>query len=57
MERIRAWLFPVALIVAWLAASGHVLARLGQLHATLASQQGPAEQEQPVRTTEPLARR
>ena len=57
MDRIRSWLFPIALALAWLAASAHVLARLGDLHETLAQNQAPAAQEQPVRTAEPLARR
>jgi len=57
MERIRSWLFPVALVLGWLAASAHVLARLGELHSTLAAQQQPAEVEQPVSDAQPLARR
>ncbi len=57
MERIRMWLFPVALVLAWLAASAHVLARLGDLHVTLAGQQQPPEVEQPADDERQLARR
>jgi hypothetical protein len=57
VERIRAWLFPIALVLGWLAASAHVLARLGELHATLAARQRPAQVEHPVSGEQPLARR
>jgi hypothetical protein len=57
MERIRSWVFPLVLVVGWLAASAHVLARLGELHSTLAAQQRPAEVEQPVSDAQTLARR
>lgn len=57
MDRIRGWLFPVAVVLAWVVASAHVLGRLGELHVTLAQKQAPAAQEQPVRSVEPLARR
>ena len=56
MDRIRDWLFPVALILGSLGASAHVLARLGELRATLASQQ-PADLEEPVSEARTLARR
>ena len=57
MERIRSWLFPLIVVLGWLVASAHVLARLGELHSTLAAQQQPAEVEQPVSDAQPLARR
>ena len=57
MERIRSWLFPIVVILGWVAASAHVLARLGELHSTIVAQQGPAEVEQPVRDAQALARR
>jgi len=57
MERIRLWLFPLALLVGWLAGFAHTLARLGELHATLAAHQQPAQAEQPVRDAHELARR
>jgi len=57
MDRIRSWLFPVVLVLGWLAASAHVLARLGEMHATLASRQQPAELEEPVSHAQTLARR
>ena len=57
MERIRLWLFPLALLVGWLAGFAHTLARLGELHATLATHQQPAQAEQPVRDAHELARR
>jgi hypothetical protein len=55
MERIRSWLFPVALILGWLAASAHVLARLGELHSTLAAEQRPPVVEQPFSDAQTLA--
>ena len=57
MERIRMWLFPVALLVGWLAGFAYSLARLGELHATLAAHQQPATVEQPVSDAHRLARR
>jgi len=57
MERIRSWLFPLIVVLGWLVASAHVLARLGELHSTLAAQQRPAEVEQPVSDAQTLARR
>ena len=57
MEPIRGWLFPIVVVLGWVAASAHVLARLGELHSTLAAQQRPAEVEQPVRDAQALARR
>jgi hypothetical protein len=57
MERIRMWLFPLALLVGWLAGFAHALARLGELHATLAAHQQRAKVEQPVRDAQQLARR
>ncbi len=57
MARIRYWLFPLALIAAWVATSAHVLARLAELHGTLAQHQQTAPQEQPVADARPLARR
>jgi hypothetical protein len=57
MERIRSWLFPIVVVLGWVAASAHVLARLGELQSTLAAQQRPAEVEQSVGEAQALARR
>jgi hypothetical protein len=57
MERIRMWLFPVALLIAWFAGFAYSLARLGELHATLAAHQQTATVEQPVSDARQLARR
>jgi hypothetical protein len=57
MERIRSWLFPIVLVIAWVAAAAHVLARLGDLHATLAEQRQPPVVEQDASDVPALARR
>ena len=51
MDRIREWLFPAAIAAAWVATTAHVLARLGETHATVAAQQQRLEpaSEQPAR--------
>jgi hypothetical protein len=57
MERIRMWLFPVALLIGWLGGFAYALARLGELHVTLAAHQQAATVEQPVSDAHRLARR
>ena len=57
MERIRSWLFPIVLVVGWLAGFAYSLARLGEMHATLAEHQQRAALEKPVSDSQPLARR
>jgi hypothetical protein len=59
MERIRDWLFPIAVALTWLGTTAHVLARLGEAHATVAAQQQRQEPatEQPASDTPALARR
>lgn len=32
------WLFPIAVVLAWIVATGHVVSRLGEVHATLEQQ-------------------
>jgi hypothetical protein len=59
MNRIRDWLFPIAVALAWVVTTGHVLGRLGEVHATVAAQQQrqqPAT-EQPASDRAALARR
>jgi hypothetical protein len=57
MERIRMWLFPVALLIGWLGGFAYALARLGELHVTPAAHQQAATVEQPVSDAHRLARR
>ena len=63
MDRIRMWLFPVVLALAWLTGFAYVLARLGEVHATVVmaqQQQRPQQQpeeEQPVSSARELAKR
>jgi hypothetical protein len=57
MERIRMWLFPVALLIGWLGGFAYALARLGELHVTLAAHQQAATVERPVSDAQQLARR
>jgi len=57
MERIRSWLFPVVLVVGWLAGFAYSLVRLGELHATLAAHRPAVSVEQPVNDAQQLARR
>jgi hypothetical protein len=63
MERIRMWLFPVVLALAWLTGFAYVLARLGEVHATLVvaqrqqQQQQQPEVEQPASDAQQLAKR
>ena len=56
------WLFPIAVVLAWIVATGHVLSRLGEVHVTLEQQrrvQQPVQQqpEQPVSSDQKLAKR
>jgi hypothetical protein len=57
MERVRMWLFPVALLVGWLGGFAYALARLGELHATVAAHRQTASLEQPVSDARRLAKR
>ena len=62
MERIKMWLFPFALVLAWLFTTAHVLSRLGALQVTLVEQRQlrqPAHQppEEPASSEQKLAKR
>ena len=62
MERLKMWLFPIALVLAWLFTTAHVLSRLGALQVTLAEQRQlrqPAQQppEEPASSEQKLAKR
>ena len=55
------WLFPIAVILAWVFTTAHVLSRLGEVHVTLAEQRQlhqPVQQpEEPVSSDQKLAKR
>jgi len=63
MERIRMWLFPVVLALAWLTGFAYVLARLGEVHATVVmaqeqrGRQQHLEEKQQLSSARELAKR